>query len=219
MSDCTVTYKRLTWDKGDLRPEHYFVCTDNTNNKVYTSPSQEGQIEYNIGVNQSLRINTTADECFSHNIVRDLQDVIEAIKDVEDIEATITKLKEEYNAIDETDTAARDAVQVKIDAANKAYTFINNKMHTLFSASITKADAYLDRNNVALTDCGTRSKRLELIENRLDTQLGSLKELKSENEDCDLAETAIQMKSAEYAYNASLMATSQILQESLLNYI
>jgi flagellar hook-associated protein 3 FlgL len=190
---------------------------DHTNNKTYSSHG--GEIEYNIGVNQSLRINTTADECFSHNVVRDLQDVIESIKDVDDISATITKLKEELAAVPDTDTTGKEAVQKKLDAANKAYTFLNDKMHTLFSKCITKADQYLDKNNVALTDCGTRSKRLELIENRLDTQLGSLKELKSENEDADLAETAIQMKSAEYSYNASLMATSKILQETLLNYI
>ena len=217
ISEITVKYDKTNWAKGDLRPEHYFDCKDITNNKTYSSHG--GEIEYNIGVNQSLRINTSADECFSHNIVRDLQDVIESIKEVNDIEATIKKLKEDLEALPETDTTGRAAVQTKLDAANKAYTFINNKMHTLFSKAITKADGYLDRNNVALTDCGTRSKRLDLIENRLDTQLDSLKELKSENEDCDLAETAIQMKSAEYSYNASLMATSKILQETLLNYI
>lgn len=217
VTDVSVTYDRNKWAKGELRPEHYFDCVDHTNNKTYSSHG--GEIEYNIGVNQSLRINTTADECFSHNVVRDLQDVIESIKAVDDISATITKLKEELAAVPDTDTTGKEAVQKKLDAANKAYTFLNDKMHTLFSKCITKADGYLDKNNVALTDCGTRSKRLELIENRLDTQLGSLKELKSENEDADLAETAIQMKSAEYSYNASLMATSKILQETLLNYI
>ena len=217
VADCSVVYNRSKWVKGELRPEHYFNCKDNTNNKEYKSHG--GEIQYNIGVNQSLRINTTADECFRHDIIRDLQDVIEAIKDVNDAEERITKLKSKLDELDVNDTTERAAVQEEIDAAEKALTFINDKMHKLFSKSITKADNYLDKNNIALTDCGTRSKRLELIENRLDTQLGSLKELKSENEDADLAETAIQMKSAEYSYNASLMATSKILQETLLNYI
>lgn len=221
IADCSVTYNRSKWAKGELRPEHYFNCTstDPVTHEVKEYKSHGGEIQYNIGVNQSLRINTTADECFTHNIVRDLQDVIEAIKDVNDIEERIKTLKDKYDELPETDVTGREALQKEIDAANKAYTFLNNKMHTLFSKSITKADGYLDKNNVALTDCGTRSKRLELIENRLDTQLESLKELKSENEDADLAETAIQMKSAEYSYNASLMATSKILQETLLNYI
>ena len=218
VTEFEVSYKRSEWKNGDLRPEHYFNCVDSTNNKTYSSHGNDHEIEYNIGVNQSLRINTTADECFNHCILRDLQDIIESITRVDDIENTIKKLKADLSALDGNDPA-RDTVQAKLDAAEKAQTYLNNNMHTLFSKAITKADGYLDKNNVALTDCGTRSKRLELIENRLDTQLGSLKELKSENEDADLAETAIQMKSAEYAYNASLMATSQILQQSLLNYI
>lgn len=217
ITDCSVVYQKTKWNKGDLRPEHYFDCKDLTNNKEYVSHG--GEIQYNIGVNQSLRINTTADECFSHDIVRDLQDVITALKEVDDIEKEIADINAQIKGYDETQTTEIQAAQVKLDAAKKAQTFINEKLHSLFSGCITRADEYLDNNNVALTNCGTRSKRLELIENRLDTQLASLKELKSENEDVDMAETAIRMSSAEYAYDASLMSTAKILQETLLNYI
>ncbi len=217
ITDCSVVYQKTKWNKGDLRPEHYFDCKDLANNKEYVSHG--GEIQYNIGVNQSLRINTTADECFSHDIVRDLQDVITALKEVDDIEKEIADITAQIKGFDGTQVAQKEAAQVKLDAAKKAQTFINEKLHSLFSGCITRADQYLDNNNVALTNCGTRSKRLELIENRLDTQLASLKELKSENEDVDLAETAIRMSSAEYAYDASLMSTAKILQETLLNYI
>lgn len=217
ITDCSVVYQKTKWNKGDLRPEHYFDCKDLTNNKEYVSHG--GEIQYNIGVNQSLRINTTANECFSHDIVRDLQDVITALKEVDDIEKEIADITAQIKGFDGTQVAQKEAAQVKLDAAKKAQTFINEKLHSLFSGCITRADQYLDNNNVALTNCGTRSKRLELIENRLDTQLASLKELKSENEDVDLAETAIRMSSAEYAYDASLMSTAKILQETLLNYI
>lgn len=218
-----VTYEKNEWNKGDLRPEHYFKCADHTDaaNVIeynYNS-SAAGEIEYNIGVSQSLRINTTADECFSHNIARDIDDAISALREVEEIENKLTELKAEYELIPKTDTAALSGKQAEIDAAKKAQTFLNEKLHTLFAGGITKADGYLQANNVALTNCGTRSKRLDLIENRLDTQLSTLKELKSENEDADLAETAIKLSSAQYAYDAALMATSKILQENLLNYI
>ena len=213
----SVTYSKEEWDSGDLRPEHYFDCTDNTNNIVYSSHG--GEIEYNVGVNQSLRINTTADECFNHSIVRDLDDIMNALKEVQNIEDTITKLTSELNALPESDTAGREAKQAEIDAAEKAQTYLNEKLHNLFETGITKADDYLNANSVALTNCGTRSKRLELIQNRLETQLTTLEELKSDNEDADLAETAIKLSSAQYAYDAALMATSKILQENLLNYI
>jgi len=169
-------------------------------------------------VNQSLRINTTAGECFTHDISRDIDDIILAIKDVNDIENTVTELKNKLSKLTEG-TAEYEETSLKLDAANKAETFLNDKLSKMFGHGITNAEGYLTRNNLALTNCGTRSKRLELIQNRLDTQLSTLRELKSENEDVDMAEIAVKLSSAEYAYDASLMATSKILQESLLNYL
>lgn len=211
----SVVYTKDKWNAGDLRPEHYFDCEDKTNGVVYSSHS--GEIEYNVGVNQTLRINTTADECFTHNVSRDIDDILQALSNVDKIEETIASLKSELNV--ETDQTKRDALQIKLDAAQKEQTFLNDNLHTMLSKTITKADEYLDSANLALTNCGTRSKRLELIENRLDTQLSTLNELKSQNEDVDLAETAIRLASAEYSYDAALMAASKILKENLLNYI
>lgn len=223
-----VSYEKSEWVKGDLRPQHYFRCEDHTAKDAdpsaetiqynFTSPAA-GEIEYNVGVNQSIRINTTANECYTHDIVRDIEDVMNALNEVQDIEKEITKLKSEYKAINQNDAASLAAKQVEIDAAEKAKTFLDKKLHNLFSKGISNADKYLDANNVALTNCGTRSKRLDLIENRLDTQLSTLQELKSENEDADVAETAIKLSSAGYAYDAALMATSKIIKENLLNYI
>lgn len=223
ITDFEVSYEKSNWNKGDLRPEHYFKCLDHTDaaNPIeynYNSTT-EAEIEYNIGVNQAIRINTNASDCFTHDVVRDITDAINALSEVEEIESAIERLQTEYNAIGETNVVAREAKQAEIDAAKKAQTYIKEKLHKLMSDGIANADNYLDKNNVALTTCGTRSKRLELIENRLDTQLSTLTELKSENEDADLAETAIKLSSANYAYDAALMATSKILQQNLLNYI
>ncbi len=223
IEELSVDYRKGVWEKGDLRPQHYFKCTDVTDSlnpiEYNHDSSPAGEICYNIGVNQSIRINTTANECFSHNIVRDIHDVIRALKDVENIEENINSLEKEMKALNDTQVTEKEAIQAKLDAAGKAQTFLNEKLHSLFSSGITKADGYLAANNLALTDCGTRSKRLELIENRLNTQLSTLKELKSENEDADMAETAIRLTSAKYAYDASLMATSKSIQQTLLNYI
>ena len=214
-----VTYHKENWLKGDLKPEHYFSCKDITNGIDYNVSDSTGEIEYNVGVNQTLRVNTLANECFNHDIAREVQDLLNAINEVEKIEDTISSLQKEYNSLPETDTAGREAVQVKIDAARKAQTFLNSKLHDLFSAGIGNSDNYIDRNNLALTNSGTRSKRLELIKNRLETQKTTIDELKSENEDADLAETAIKLSSAEYSYNAALMASGKIMKDSLLNYI
>ena len=218
VNSCNVTYEKTEWDKGDLRPEHFFYCRDLTKNIDYTSHG--GGIEYNIGVNQSLRVNTNASECFTHDISRDIDDVIRALEVVTSIEETIANLKDEIKGFDNTTPQADvDAANAKLDAAKKAQTFINNKLATMLGGGITKADGYLNRNSVALANCGTTSKRLDLIENRLDNQLSTLKELKSDNEDADIAETAIKLSSAQYSYDAALLSTSKIIKETLLNYI
>ena len=225
----TVSYERSNWMKGDLRPEHYFKCQDNTTGpkddsgdptpiKYNFESSPEAEICYNIGVNQSLRINTNASECFTHDITRDIDDLIATIKEVDAVELKLAELQNELKGLDDN-SSDREAVQKRIDAVKKSQTFLNDKLSKMFGAGITKAEGYLTKNNLALTNCGTRSKRLELIQNRLDTQLSTLKELKSENEDVDMAETAVKLSSAEYAYDAALMATSKILKESLLNYL
>ena len=77
----------------------------------------------------------------------------------------------------------------------------------------------LDTANIAVTDNGTRSKRLDLVNSRLMTQTTTFKTLKSENEDIDLAEAATELTTAQVTYEASLMATGKISQASLMNYI
>lgn len=210
-----VEYTKDKWNAGDLKPEHYFDCKDTTNDIEYSSHG--GEIEYNVGVNQTLRVNTVADECFTHNISRDIDDALYALSRVDEIEEKVKSLTAELKA--EVNPTNQAAIQVKLDAAKKEQTYLKNNLHTTLSKTITKADGYLDDANLALTDCGTRSKRLELIENRLDTQLSTLNELKSQNEDVDIAETAIRLASAKYSYDAALMAASKILKENLLNYI
>ena len=78
---------------------------------------------------------------------------------------------------------------------------------------------YLDDANLCVTNCGTRSSKLELIDNRMKSQKTTFETLKSENEDIDVTETAIDLKSAEMTYEAALMATGKVMQTTLLNFI
>ena len=54
---------------------------------------------------------------------------------------------------------------------------------------------------------------------RLNAQMQSFTELTSLNEDADLAELAIRLKSAELTYDASLASTGKMLSTTLLNYL
>ena len=107
----------------------------------------------------------------------------------------------------------------QMEAVEKALTLSKDKCQKLFESSITTFQGYLDDANLCITNCGTRSSKLELIENRMKSQKTTFETLKSENEDIDVTETAINLKSAEMTYEAALMATGKVMQTTLLNFI
>lgn len=66
---------------------------------------------------------------------------------------------------------------------------------------------------------GSRESRLKLIQNRLSAQQTNFQELVSDNEDADVTELAIQLKSVELTYEAALSSISYVMKTSLLNFI
>lgn len=224
-----VTYEKRNWALNDLKPEHYFACTDKSdadpanhisyNPEYLTDVNREKQaIEYDVGLNQSIRVNTTADEVFVHAIGRDVDDMISVLQEITVLDAKITDLKKlaEENAADPAKSAT---LRDQVEAAEKAMTYLNEKRQSLFEHNITNMSKHLDRVNYATTNCGTREKKLELIENRLMSQKTSFEELQSENENIDISDAAIELQGANMAYEAALMATGKILQTSLVNYL
>ena len=229
-TEIKFTYTKNQWKDGDLRPEHYFACTsttlndDNTEKKInynqeyLLNQGKRQTIEYDVGYNQKIQVNTTADEVFSHNMDRDIDDLKLALADLKAMDATVKDMDAVLDNLEEGTPEYKD-VKKKYDAANKAYSYLREKVHKLFEGTITKVQGYLDDTNVAITDNGTRSQRLSLISNRLMDQRTTFRTLQSENEDADIAEVAVQLTSTEFAYNAALMATGKIMQTSLMNYI
>lgn len=225
-TEIDVTYGKDSWKEGDLRPEHFFECeadvtkSGQTSHKVYNSDaSVDSQvIEYDVGYNQTIRVNTLACEAFTHSLDRDVDDLEKAVAALTEISATVEDLKTLQSSLTE-DTEEYEKVTNQLDAAQKAYDYIREGVHNMFESAITNIQDYLDETNVAVTDNGTRSSRLELVSNRLMDQQTTFETLQSENEDIDIAEVIVQLTSTELTYNAALMATGKIMQTSLLNYI
>lgn len=220
-----ITYEKSNWIKGDLRPEHYFYCTSDPgdadkeiiyNESYKTSNVEHQDIEYDVGFNQTIRINSTADECFKHGIGRDVEDLVNAMQDVLDTEKIVADLT---SLLEKSSGADADAIQKKLDVANKVLELKKDKAQKMFEHGISLMQGYLDDTNVSLTNVGTRSRKLELIENRMQSQKTTFETLKSENEDIDIAEVIINLSSAKLTYEASLMATGKVAQVSLLNYL
>ena len=215
-----VVYDKKEWTTGDIKPEHLFACeyTDENNKTILYNKGTAGHnIAYDVGFAQAVVVNTTADAVFTTNVQRDVNDLRNTLSELQQIDTSIKTLKEKLESTN--DDVKKDKVQKEIAAAQKAYDYLRENIQKEFEHKITSMQSALDTANIAVTDNGTRAKRLDLISTRLMNQTTTFKTLQSENEDIDLAEAATQLTTAQVTYEASLMATGKISQTSLMNYI
>lgn len=214
-----VTYDKSSWLAGDTRPENLMKCTniDDGVTVVYNGGNSSHIMEYDVGYGQTIEVNTTADEVFTTTVRRDVEDLKRLVSNMKNIKTMLGTMNNTLSVTTDTDTIAN--IKTEIAAAQKAYDYMKEELKDMFGAKITSMQAALDKANVAVTENGTRSSRLSMTQSRLKNQLTTFKTLQSNNEDIDMAETATNLSTAELIYQASLMATSKIMKESLMNYI
>lgn len=217
-TEIKVTYNKDSWEKGDLRPEHYFTCTDQGTGVVYNPNGVEQIIEYDVGYNQKIRINTQASEVFTPDMNRNVEDLEKALLDLKEMEKVKKELDKKLSGLKEDDPEYKN-VKDTCEAADKALTSIRENIQKKFEEMNTNVKGMLDITNIAITDNGARGSRLDLVTNRLMTQKTTFETLQSANEDVDITEVTIQLTSMNNSYQSALMATSKILQNSLMNYI
>lgn len=218
-------YAKEEFAKNDLRPEHYFACVDKDNIKYnYTEaiPNwipdfQHQSISYEISFSQSIAINTNADEVYTHDICRDVDELIAATQAVVDCDAKIATL--EAMQKDPQYEANQADIANLLAAATKERDLLKDKMQKMFSAGLTNFSAYADKTNLALTEAGSMRARLELTKERVSEQLSSFKTLADENININLTDAGIDLKNAQLALEAAQLAASKIAQQTLLNYL
>lgn len=214
--EINITYGKNQFETGDLKPENYFSCKDNTNNITYTISDQ--QIQYEINFNQSLTINTQAKDAFNQGIGRDIDEIMYAVKDVEAVENKISEVKK--NLEDKSLTQAQiDQLNTTLTNLQTEFKLKTDVMQEKFNKGILGSQNAQDKLNTAVADLGTRSVRLDMTEDRLSSQQTDFEELMSNNEDADIAETYIKLNSAQMIYNASLNATGKTVKTNLLDFL
>ena len=235
-SQILITYQKTEFSAEDLRPQHFFrsasmegsddasgnFVVDSSSliryNESYLDTTLERQsIEYDVGFNTTIRVNSTADECFKLGIGREIDDLVNVMQAVVDLETVISDIEKKISST--TNDADLDILNKQLDAANKAFTYQKDIAQKRFEQGITAMQGYLNDTSLAITNNGTRSSKLSLIESRLQNQKTTFETLQSQNEDIDITEVAINLESASTTYEAALMATSKIMQNTLLNYL
>ncbi len=219
-----ITYNKSDWAATDLRPEHYFYCESHNDqdlnvkyNPTYLTgnASPDQKIDYQVGFDQYVQVNTYACDVYKHDISRDVDEIIDLAENVSKVEEMVKRLE----TMQKDPAKNQDKIELELAATKKAQTYMNDQLQKRFSKYITNSQGYLDDIDEALTIVGNRSKRISLAENRLSDQETSFMTLQSNNEDADATEVAVKLSSAEVSYEAALMATGKMIQNTLLNYL
>ena len=208
----SIKYEKSDWQKGDLRPEHYFMCKtpkDATDPRTYSATYPNG-IEYNynridagkpvtsggdiqgfieqdlsyeIAFNQTIVINTHASDVYSHDIGRDIDELIKVTQQMVNAEDKVSKLQ---NKIDNaTDEEELKKLNVTMGALKKEEALVKEKMHSMYTSAITAFKGYSDDVNKQIANLGALTARLEMTKNRVKDQKSNVKELADQNINCN----------------------------------
>ena len=219
----SFSYNKTSWEDGDVKPEHYFDCVDigigTDIKKAMDYSDHEQSIEYNVGDNQVIKVNTNANRVFSLDAIRDLNEIRDALKAVEAAEEKVNKLKEmKEDSLRYSEKELED-IGYLLAAAEKEFKYATEKVDKLYSNGMTRSQDYFDTANLAGTDMGTTVKRLTIIRNRLTENQTTITAQASDNENIDITTTAVDVNAATLSYGAALQVTGKISQQSLVNFL
>lgn len=94
-----------------------------------------------------------------------------------------------------------------------------NDLRGIMSKTINTIDEYQSKLSVQDTDIGVRSKRVELVQTRLEDDKVNYSAVKSQNEDANLGEVMMNLNTANAVYMASLNIGMKITQVTLADYL
>jgi len=98
-------------------------------------------------------------------------------------------------------------------------THLNNNELDLLRADMERIDGLSDRINSVWAEIGARTNRFELVKERIQDQIVSLKDLRSKVGDVDMAEAIIELTQRENVLQASLAVGARVMQVSLIDFI
>ena len=222
-----ITYEKNSFDKDELRPEHYFKCTkydltipDATEraNKAINYDVEDQKIRYEINFNQRLEVNIQAKDAYRHSLGRSIDDMV---KSIDDVNATQEKIARVEKMLE--DTSLTDEQKTKLNEINgylkSELSLKEGLIREAFGRGLTAMSKEENAVNAATSDIGTRYSRVELTEDRLSTQQVEFTELLSQNEDADLVDTIVNYNAANTVYNASLQAAGKVVKNTLLDFL
>lgn len=196
VTDIKISYQKTNFNIGDPRPENYFECTDVTDpdpaNHITYTPSNDA-MEYEVSTNSKITVNSLGNKVLTPELMQDIEELIRYVENYDKIMQEI-----------------EDGKRPKTDEFS---------LGNLFDKMIGKLDKHMSNLATHHADLGSRMKRLEFLENRISSDKVNFTELMSANEDVDLEEVYTEFSMQQAVYQSSLMATSRIIQPTLVDFI
>lgn len=236
-----IDYSKNTFEKGEIRPEFYFDCkayeVDGAGVPIastevsYENPSSQ-DICYEINYDQKLKVNTMANETITSALSKQIDEILAAVNAVVDVDDRISEIKQKQGAtnLNETQKEALDSLmeQLKTERVLKT-TLLQESFgrgNTVSKSTQNGQKVASDKVEIkevgvgiAITNLGSRDKRLSLVKERLTDQKTAFEDILKENESIDLEEAILNYKAAEVTYNASLSASAKVVKNTLLDFI
>lgn len=210
----SVTYNKTGFKKGELNPQIYFSCVDNTTGsstfgKQFNGERQEFEVEFSV--NTRVRVNSNAQDVFTDKMFGDYQAILGLVNYMNEFsKEQITIQFQNVGGL--SGEALEDAVAQEMQK-------IQQTAQKRFSDLIGFCDKHLSIIGTEHTDLGSRMNRLELIQSRLEDDKVNYTKLMSENEDVDYADAVMRLNSLESVYQASLKTGGSIMKLTLADFI
>ncbi|MFW5646258.1 MAG: flagellar hook-associated protein FlgL [Acetivibrio ethanolgignens] len=215
-----VSYEKTNFEKGDVRPEHYFKCTAKNNvtgTTVQYAPPEIQKIQYEVNFSQMLTVNTLGKDAIPTYISSKIDELIKNVNQVFDMDKELTevnKLIETEKDATKLETLKQLKEQLSTEQALK-----KKVLQNAFASGLTMTQKAEEQVNIALSNHGSRYLRLQLTEDRLSNQKTDFKEMLTNNDYVDMETAIINYKNAGTAYNASLACAATIVKNTLLDFL
>jgi flagellar hook-associated protein 3 FlgL len=210
----TVRYEKNGFLEGDLNPIVNFRCRDLQTGLTYNM--DDHNLEYEFAVNTRVGVNTLGKDVYTDKLHANLRAFVNFVKNVAITDEKWLKTKFAQENPSFTEEQVNAAVHKKLaDEKQRAEKSLRDRFNNLIGVigeSFSSASA-------RQADLGARMDRLNVMSNRIKSDIINFKELLSSNEDIDIAEAGIELSVARAAYDASLQVGAKVMRLTLADYI
>ena len=226
----TITYEKETFRHTDTVPTANIEVTATPGNftnaagQIVTVPFYIGfshnmdnqNLIYEFSTRATVPVNTLAKNVNTAQLYSDFRRLIEF---VDSINPNTEAVLRAHYAGPPTNYAGDVLDKAVADHMSDENAFISDVLNQRLNNMLFLVDRHAADARRELTDIGSRGRRLELFQNRLEDNEGAYFKIMSSNEDIDMGRLSTLIATAQTQYMAALQIGSNILSVTLGNFL